>query len=384
MSKYRDLILYLQSKPLASNNDLANATGLTLPTIRKYLQYLRDNQPEPVIIGTYGEVDRLKLGLEFSYYFINIEPDKTIQEKLFQIADLHPYTNYQSLCYGGTNGFLIRFLNPRGESKSIDELWSKLRSHLHITKVNKYIEGKENFSTELNFKFWKSNRWDFSVDDWLNDSDSVEFDSGYGKDTSQSILDKINMPQMITLRELSINARRKQSQIMADIQKDNLYTKNEKQFFDDKKQRNVSRYYEFIDNNQMMKSYQLRYNRKMLNIYNQICLTGKMTRKNKEIVKRAYLNKNNTLPFGSRISFNQGSYVWSLSVPHEQITEFLRIGYDLSSEFKMVILDNGLQYSRIYPIWHRNFIEDENQNAWRVDRSWMVEEPIQSVIGENN
>lgn len=383
MSKYRDLILYLQSKPLASNNELANATGLTLPTIRKYLRDLRDTKPEPVIIGTYGEVNRQKLGLEFSYYFINIEPSKSIKERIFHIADLHPYTNYQNLCYGATNGYFIRFSNPKGESKSIDELWSKLRSQLQITKVTKYLEGKENFSTELNFKFWKSNRWDFSIDDWLNGSNAVEINSDYIKVNDQTILDKISMPQMITMRELSINARRKQSQIMADIQKDNLYTKDEKRFFEDAKQRNVSRYYEFIENNQLMKSYQLRYNRKMLNIYNQICLTGKMTRKNKEIIKRAYLNKDNPLPFGSRISFNKGSYVWLLSLPHEQTTEFLRICYDLSSEFKMIILDNGIQYSRIYPIWHRNFIEDENKNSWRVDRSWMVEDSIQSVMGEN-
>ncbi|MHA2276318.1 MAG: hypothetical protein ACXAC2_11145, partial [Candidatus Kariarchaeaceae archaeon] len=158
------------------------------------------------------------------------------------------------------------------------------------------------------------------------------------------------------------------------------YSQKEKSFFNSDRQRNVSRYYKFVQKNDLMKSYQLRYNRKILNIYNQIILTGKMSKENKNLIKKGYENNAHNLPFNTRISFNKENFIWLLYLPHEQITQFMRLGYDLSSKFNMMIVDDNLDYSRIYPLWHRNFVEEDGLNRWRSDKKWMIDEPINNIL----
>ncbi len=367
----KNLMLLLQNDPLLSYTDISKKMEITAPTAKSWIESLIS---EKLILGVNGIVDINKLGLENHTYKISIENSEETFKMLDYLAEIHPYTYYKNYFFGGSSGIFIQFNLPVGAKKKIDDLFSKLHKISGINKIINFSGYNIDINTYPKINNFSNGRWIFNFDHWFEETDIKELKLDNNK---ESLLHKLYIEDVIIAREIRIEARRKQIDIIKSIleNKNNNYNKSEVKLFDTSRKRQVSRRFEFIRKNNIVNHYQLRYNRDKFKLYNQLLFTGIL----KEGMVNQLINALNTNPppFRSNFKlFDYNSFTWWIDLPPHHISPFTNFLYSLSSKMELSMLDS--KHIRSYPLWHRNFIYGDN-NSWKKSKKWIIEEPYREI-----
>ncbi len=364
------LILYLQKHPLASNAEIASAIGKTSPTVKRWLDRLMTGVGR-AIISVSGILNPRRVGMEMHSYVIELpgkNSPKTF-ETLKRLGDVHPYTSYQNRIFGAQNGMLMQFTLPSGTSPYMDDMFDELIETTSINRVTHYWQADYSLESFPELSKYRGGYWDFKFNEWLDSSHQ----DGEDVDTeSTSVLDKMTLMDFALIRELMINSRRKQVDIVKDIRRSPLYSEEIKNRLT---QRKVSRRVEFINESKIISSYRLLYNRAKFKLFNHLFFSGYMSDENRSKVQVAM----DELPFRSSFSYfsSDQRFVWWINLPPEQSSDAMNTIFSISREMQMAVLDNNPQNLIFYPLWHGNFIDSEKR--WRDSKEYIVDEVMKNL-----
>ena len=364
------LILYLQKHPLATNAEIASAIGKTPPTVKRWLDRLMTGV-DRAIISVSGILNPQRVGMEMHSYVIELQGKNSPKtfEVLKRLGDVHPYTSYQNRIFGSQNGMLMQFTLPSGTSPYMDEMFDELIETTSINRVTHYWQADYSVESFPELSKYRGGYWDFKFSEWL---DSTPQNGEVMNADHTSVLDKMSLVDFALIRELMINSRRKQVDIVNDIKSSPLYSEEIKNQLT---QRKVSRRIEFINELKIISSYRLLYNRARFKLFNHLFFSGYMSDENRSRVQAAMSN----LPFRSSFSYfsSDQRFVWWINLPPEQSSDAMNTIFSISREMQMAILDNNPQHLIFYPLWHGNFIDSEKR--WRDSREYIVDTVMQDL-----
>jgi len=57
--------------------------------------------------------------------------------------------------------------------------------------------------------------------------------------------------------------------------------------------------------------------------------------------------------------------------------EIMNFIFELTNSLDTMMLDTSINYSRTYPLWHRNF--EEKEKTWINDEDWIIKRPLDNI-----
>ena len=378
--EHRNLVLLLQRDPLSSYSDLSRKLSITAPTAKNWVNLLMGNNGgDKVILGVNGIINSNRIGLEnhtFKIAINNFEEHSTF-EMMDDLAEQHPYTLYKNYYFGGTSGVFLQLNIPKGTEQKLFSLFQQVKKISSIDTITRYSHSLADIDTYPEIDNFKNGRWDFNFYTWLSDISSNQDE--FQVEKGESILNKLLLEDVIIAREIRMEARRKQVDIIKSVfhNHSGSYSKDEQNLFVSSRRRHLSRRFEFVSKNHIISNYQLRYNRERFLLFNQLLFTGKF--KQNSVKDLLYSLKVNPPPFRSNFRlFDNNSFIWWIDLPPGQISAFTNFLYNICYSMELNILDS--KRTRTYPLWHKNFVAGSDQNAWRASDRWMVDNPMASIM----
>lgn len=381
--KLGQLILLLQKSPMSSFSDIGEKLQISPSTAKKKYRSLKgDFGNEKIIHGVNGIIDLGKIGLENVTMKISI--DNYENHNTFQIldnlAEIHPYTLYKTYYFGGTSGLFLQFSIPKKSQENISKLFSRIRNETTINDITLFIDPINEINTYPDIDRYINGKWKFNFDRWMTEN-TPEME--ITKNTTISLLNRLLLEDIIILREMKIEARRKQVDIITSIQnnKNNMYSKNEIDLFNMDRRRQLSRRFEFIKQNKIISTFHLRYNLEKFRLFNQFLFMGVLKPDYSDMI----VKKLQTIPPPFRSNFkiyDNNRFLWWINLPPELISSFSNFLYKICDKMELNMLDD--KHTRTYPIWHRNFVTDKNGIYWKSSHTWMVDNPLNQLFNRNH
>ncbi|RMG41743.1 MAG: Lrp/AsnC family transcriptional regulator [Methanobacteriota archaeon] len=366
----RRLIQYLQKFPMATFVEVADFLGITPPTAkRKFLQLT--NGQTGIIKNVVAKPKLSSLEMKKWTCILTFESWKQLKKQLsnlYEFALDHPYTAYINQLYGSKNGVILQFNIPMKGEREFAEALKLIEAHTK-SEVLQFKDEMFHFQTEINLGYWGEKNWEFNVDSWFAaDNNNVVWENEHQTRQDPTLIFKrMRMDDIIIIREMMINSRRKHTEIIEDINSSDDYSEEEKSPFTQERRRQVSRRFEFIERHGIIEDYELLFDKRYLGIDHFLIYTGHIE---KEYVKRL-MNRimDPEFPFYSQLRIlEDGTFYWLLHIPPSLISEMTRFVFSISSTFEVLHLDTKPENSYTFPIWHRNFVPKE---GWKVGSEWM-------------
>lgn len=375
--KNRELVLVLQKNPLANYNQLADLLGSTPPTIKRRMDSLQMGT-NPVIISVLGSIDHLRIGLELDSFLIDLKPgiEPRKFQQLFDLFDYHPYTSFQNRCFGAINGSLVQIYRPSNSKIEYTDLFDRISDEFHIQRLIHLPQMDYGVDSYPELHYWKGGKWDFDFYKWFEHGTDEKVNLVHRKDVP-NFQRELELPHVIMLRELSSDSRRKQVEFMDQIQHSDQYSDEEKALFAREKQREVSRYQDFIAQKELIRDYYLLYNRQTFGIFNQVALIGRMNHNDLNRLLAMVHSSDNPLPFRSKLGVKDDQFFWWINLPPHHSMEVMNFAFELADTLDTMMLDTSINYSRTYPLWHRNFKDTEK--TWIKDEDWIIKRPLDNI-----
>ena len=370
----RQLILFLQAHPLATFPEIARKLEITPQTARRWFDQLHTGTPR-VIINATAQIEPKLIGLENHTYFLSTN---TIgADALHDLGMVHPYTTFQNRVFGHFNGILLQFYMPEGGSFLLDKLFERLSLHFPILDIIHFSHPPIELESFPHIEKWKNGRWEFDFSSWLNGE--TDFSRNENADPP-SLLHRLSMTDVILIREMMTNARRKQVQIMKDVINNPLYSKEEKRLFAEDRQRTISRRMAFLKKSGIITGYRLLFDRNYFQIFNQVLFIGKMNLSTFHQIEGQF--RNASLPFRSNLKYypQTRDFLWWINLPPNQTSDCINFIYGHTTKMNMFLLDTIPDHSLSYPIYHRNF--DEDAKKWNLSIEYAVHHPLGQVLGD--
>lgn len=201
---YRILTI-LGKEPLGRIIDLSKKVGISNKTFTRRLAKLIANN---VFLGVSAQICHPALDLDPILVFINTKfKNLDLIEKM---CNLHPYARYRIRCLGAVNGLMAMFAMPRRSISLLLELLDELKekgvilNYNYTVPIGKWIYGENDFS----YYDIKRDTWIFDWRNWEKYLESVKSLEAL-EEYPPSVLHKMDLKDMMILRELTINARKK-------------------------------------------------------------------------------------------------------------------------------------------------------------------------------
>lgn len=366
--------MWLEKNPLATYSELAGAFGISPPTAKTRLAELMSSNNQAVY-GVSATLNLNKLGLELHSFRISLGSENKAKgfRTLEKIADSHPYTSFFNRCFGGSDvGALMQFTIPENSSPMLVKLIGLLQDFLDIRSVRHFGDPLFTKDTFPDIRYWVNGDWNFDFFYWLELTSEAEPPS---IPAIQSVLHDLTIIDIILLRELMIDARRKQVQIRNDIQKSSVYSISEKSLFTESQRKHISQRLTWLNSHGVVNGYRLRYNKDMLGLNNQILFSGKLSKKRQEEI--ISLLEHHPIPFRSSCRlFRDGTFFWWMNLPPKHTSEAVNFVNEISTQTEIHLLDVNPVHSKTYPLWHRNFEPKIGFPSWKVSTDWMIYSPL--------
>ncbi len=376
------LIQYLQKSPMATFVELADFLGITPPTAkRRYLQLT--NCGRGIIRNVVAKPNLDYLGMKKWTIILSFGKwtmFKRHLNNLYKFALDHPYTSYINQVYGSRNGVILQFNIPKDAEKEFREALHQIKD-ITGCKAQLFKDEEFHFQTEINLDHWEGKSWDFDFDQWF----SVESETPAWRDDHQfrptptSILDRMRMEDIVIIREMMINSRRKQTEIIEDINKSEDYNEEEKSPFSFNRRRQVSRRFEFIENHGIIEDYELLFDKRYLGIDHFLIYVGHLEKGFVDQLQKRILDPD--FPFYSQLRIMENrTFYWLVHLPPSLISDMTKFIFSISETYDILHLDPKPENSYTFPIWHRNFIP---KHGWRTDSAWMGKQFVKEHFSVN-
>ncbi len=369
----RQLILFLQAHPLATFPEIAKKLGITPQTARRWFDQLHSGSPR-IIINATAQIAPHLIGLENHTYFIST--NILGANALHELGRAHPYTTFQNRIFGHFNGILLQFYMPKDGSSLLDRLFEHMSLHFPILEILHFPHPPIELESFPRIEKWKDGKWDFDFASWLDEPHEI---NDVETQASSPLLNRLSMTDIILIRELMTNARRKQVQIMNGVVNNPIYSIEEKQLFSENRQRTISRRMAFLKKSGIITGYRLLFDRNYFQIFNQILFTGKMNLQIFHQIENQF--RNGSLPFRSNFKYypQTRDFLWWINLPPNQTSDCINFIYEHSTKMNLYLLDTTPNHSLSYPIYHRNF--NETEKKWNTDIEYAVNRPLENVLG---
>ncbi|MBD3193077.1 MAG: hypothetical protein GF308_20740 [Candidatus Heimdallarchaeota archaeon] len=346
------LLISLQEKPLAPASRLAKTVGLSTPTVisrlrtlkaeRSYYSVIADLKPEAL------EMEIIDVILEIN----NIDNVKYIEK---HICYNHPFTLFRIRCFGNLNGLYLQFRTPKGSKELLKDLFRELQQRKIIDDffIATVISQAKSIYTKSNLTNWepKMMRWSFDWDNWINKYEKMKNEKRLMKTEEQSCLEKIDQLDMALLEELTMNARRKNTEIMESLNLD----KHEVGV-----PQRVSRKIKFLQK-KVIQQYRVFLRWETFEIYNSFLIFSECDEQTANNLQN-HLAKM-PIPFESVLKLTEEGFMWYLRCPASHFSEISDFVWSISDKAHFYFLD--YKTSEFYGIWKGAY--DAENRQWKIE-----------------
>lgn len=346
-----ELLIALQENPLAPASKLAKTVNLSTPTVITKLDLLKKDKS---YYNVFAHVVPETLGLEIIDILVEIDSIENTEFFEKEICYKHPYTLFRIRCFGPFNGLFVQFRIPKNSREILLDLFEQLKRKGKIS--NYFIPNIElnllTVFTKANLTNWQAKlmRWNFDWNTWIEklrkmDSKAIQ------KPTTKSIINNLDELDIALLQEITMNARRKNTEIMDSLKLDREVVGL---------QQKVSRKFKFLDK-QVISQYRVFLRWETFEIYNSFLILCECD--NEISNKLQNLLIKNPIPFESTYKITKNGFLWYLRCPASHFSDVSAIIWSISTKVKFYYLD--YKKSQYYGLWKGAF--DSSKNKWSTE-----------------
>lgn len=345
------LLIALQQDPLAPASTLAKTINLSTPTIISKLENL---QQEKAYYNVSADLKSEALELELVDVFFEIDELKDVEYFEKSICYNHPYTRFRIRSFGATNGLFVQFRIPQGTIALLTELFEtlQLKNRIQSYFIPTIINTSKTINTRANLKNWNNDKlnWFFDWNDWLSKLQKQPTKM-IDKKPVQSFLSKMDEIDMALLEQITMNARRKNTEIMDALNLDKSETGIPQK---------ISRKLKFI-NKKIIEQYRVFLRWEAFEIYNSFLVLAECDEPIRN--KLQNLLENEPIPFESNYKNTEEGFRWYIRCPASHFSNIAEIIWKLSHKTHFYFLD--YKKSMNYGLWKGAF--DSLNKQWRLD-----------------
>lgn len=369
------VLMALEQNPLGTYDELAEISNISKSVVFTILKNLeqkggRDNGRNFPFFRVVAHPNLINLGLEVVDVIATISHRNQLIE-LIKLGISHPYTIFQALVYGASNGMLTQFRIPIGSGANIQKLFETLKKEKKIEDYSFHHFNPNVIYTTTRVSKWdpETNSWDFSWKDWfekdLQTSSSVKIDlsASYPMFTGKT-KKWIKRKDLAILSQLTSNTRRKNLEIMEAIVNKNQDYEFTPQTFG----RHLKRINEECVSHHRVFLHELESDQT-----NGILIQGHASpNKIKQLIRRI---KEIEIPFTSTFKYNENEIHWFMKLPASKIHPLLpRLLYFIK-DLQFFIVDSNSAYS--FLLYPQAF--DEEKKDWIKDEKFMVNDVLKEM-----
>ena len=276
----------------------------------------------------------------------------------------HPYTYYKARCFGDINGLLIQFSVPKGSQEKIKKLFDIIEKKKLIDGYTILpFEGEESIYTTPNVDNWNPiiNQWQFNIDEWFTTEVTKKL---MPKPTSDSGAAKkwLTQSHVAILQHLVKNARRKNTEIMADLKKDGIEFTPQ----------TFSRYIKKVKE-ECINGYRVYLTPKIFDLYSTVLIWGSSKRKVIEDLESRMLQL--SFPFSSTFKTKNEQLYWYLHLPPSHLSNVLFNLRNKLTDMHYHYVDFNRATS--YLPWPPTF--DNEKQDWKTDSEFMIDNVLKGL-----
>jgi hypothetical protein len=282
------------------------------------------------------------------------------------------------------NGILCQFNLPDSQ-EALDHLIETLEYFRGTNLIIKYFHLPNRYKSvgyNANLEKWnaQTNKWRIDFDKIVDQLEVNKITKKPIELDEESVLDEIQMLDLIILREMTRNSRRSQSDIL-DYAINHEPLQLYDNYFSDESQpsskQSFSRRFNFLIDSGIVSHFELAYSRLQFGEFNQALYIGKL--ESKSIGNLIDCIESDLIPFPCRLSFTPDQFIFWVNFPPAEIIHFPNIMMNYFEDVKVYFL--GREPAR-YLFYHDNF--DVETESWKTSHKWMVDEPLEAIRIEKN
>ncbi|HUT79940.1 MAG TPA: AsnC family protein [Candidatus Bathyarchaeia archaeon] len=346
-----ELLIALQERPLASASTIAKAIKLSTPTVITRLDLLKQDKS---YYSVCADLLPDTLDLEIIDVFIEIENIENLTYFENHICYNHPYTLFRIRCFGSFNGLFVQFRIPKSSHDILLDLLDYLKKENKIQNyfIPTIIPSALSIYTRANLKNWEPNmmRWNFDWKVWSKKLDTAD-SKRIQRSVKKSVISKFDSLDISLLQEITMSARRKNTEIM-DSQK---MDKNEIGL-----QQKISRKLKFLAEN-VVSQYRVFLRWEAFEIYNSFLVISECN--NLTANRLQNLLFKDPIPFESTFRLTETGFLWYLRCPASHFSHISELLWRICKKIKFYYLD--YKNSEFYGLWKGAF--DLSTNQWSTD-----------------
>jgi DNA-binding Lrp family transcriptional regulator len=371
-SKDIEILLIIQEDPLAPISTVAKRIGMSNSNTSERLNRLMNEKK--AFKGVHADLNLPSLGLEIYDFFYRVKSQgalKALEEKL---CYYHPYVLYRGRCYGNYSGLFIQYRIPKDGLDFLIKLSDILIERNFIIDYDYIVRNLEEKSVSIKsaLNYWNSEtqRWIFDWKSWKINFKSITDVLQSHPKPATNILSNLTSLDIQLLAALTLDARRKNVDIMRTIG------------IDDDKQgsaQRISRHLAFLKE-KAISDYRVFLNWEYFDLYQTIlikgCCVSKIARK-----LRNYLSLENNsegyqqFPFESVFFLTKKGFLWYLRAPPAHISELVDFIWEICPNHEIFWID--YKYSEYYGLWAETFDIDKKQ--WKLDHNFLIADVVKEL-----
>ncbi len=347
----------------------------SIATVSRHIRQLKE---EKIVSYAQANIDLRKIGLEMHFFLlIPNEQNKEENIKLLELFfDAHPYTIYRNMVFGDINGMFAMFVLP----SDLDSLRYLIHAFDVLKDEYRIISSYEVFpevqkldSSRGNISYWnlETKRWNFDPERLRGVFDQPVIKTPL-KELSSTVLHKLNMYDIILIRELTRNTLRSQKEILDDMLNKYGAEYSDERKLIDRSQQTISRHLKLLKEEGIYRGSELFINSEHFGLFIQaLYIIEYETLEVSQLLKAVEIG---AIPFPNSIYQGDHSIFLWLQLPPKDFAEINRIFFEKFSKIRVMVL--GPNPMRYY-LWHRNY--DPQGRQWKSSLEWIATEPLQAL-----
>ncbi|MFW9922987.1 MAG: AsnC family transcriptional regulator [Candidatus Thorarchaeota archaeon] len=345
------LLIALQENPLAPASKLAKSIGQSTPTVISRLNALKEDQS---YFSVSADVKPESLELEIIDVLLKIDNFEDVEYFEKHISFNHPFTLFRIRCFGKINGIYAQFRIPIGSKQLLVDLIDHLKS---IGKIQDYFlpstwSPAYAIYSKANLSCWEPQlmRWIFDWKKWFSKYDK-QSTQPVARKLEQSYLQNIDELDAALLEEITMDARRKNTDIMDNLKLDKNHTGLPQK---------VSRKLNFLYD-KIAFQFRVFLQWETFEIFNSFLAICQCSRETSS--KLQNLLAKEEIPFQSVFKITNEGFLWYIRCPASHFSNISEIIWKIGDKVDFYFLD--YKNSSYYGLWKGAY--DAQNHQWKTE-----------------
>jgi len=371
-AKDMEILLNLQKNPLATLSQISQQINLSVSNTSARLKRLE--QTKRIYQGVHADLNTSALELEIYDFFFSVQQKQHLIYLEEKFSHRHPYVLFRNRITGKENGLFLQFRAPQSTLELIIETVTILQDKGIITDYQ-YLPRepkKKALRVKSALQYWSPTKktWDFDWTRWKESYENAKSTPPPDREISHSILKELSDLDVKLLAELSLDARKKNVEMIQDLGLKPVSGLAQK----------VSRRVRFLKE-KAIEDYRVFLHWTSFDLYQSVAIKGncKSAISNK-IYNHLDVHNNEgerlQFPFMSLYYLMSDGFFWYVRAPPNHLSKFLDFVWGACPNFELYLFD--YQTSQIYGLWAETF--DSENHSWKKDRAYMVERVLEDLI----